>query len=492
MSGRPSPGTTGGTASRHLRIAFWLAILLSSALIIAAARGDLWFDELLSLSFARTSRSIADIFVRLHYDNNHPLNTVFLHWVGVHESLFIYRSLAVLSGIGSLLLVAYLAGRSWGSREALCSLVLTGTSYPLLLYFSEARGYAPAIFFALAAYALLQENQRCFHPARMVLFWAASILGVLSHATFIMATLAFCLGSLVQAIPAPGSWKQKSLRFAAHHGPPLVFFAWWNGFFLRDLVVVGGPIYPKWEVLAQASELLLGFPDGLGFAGVAMACVLGLVAAGVVGLLRARDTRWGFFLAMLCVSPAVLLFATRPVYLYFRYFILCFPFFYLLLARVICEWFRAWPNWGRWLLAAAVAMMVAGQAPRVGALISLGRGSYSRALARIAKCSPQEVVYLGGDHDFRNHLLFAFYAPRVPGGSRLHYIERPHWNEYPPDWFILESQDLAYQPPRELAVNDLGKYQLADEYRYSGISGWGWFVLRRETSDGRTEKGKAE
>jgi hypothetical protein len=475
-----------------MRGACWLAFLLSSALIVAAARGDLWLDELVSLSFARNAHSIADIFVRFPYDNNHPLNTLFLYLAGVRQALFIYRSFAVLSGIGSVFLVGYIAGRHWSCREALASIVLTGTSYPLLLYFSEARGYAPAIFFALAAYALLQQNLRRFHPAGMALFWAASILGVLSHATFILAILAFVIGSLAQEIPAAGSWRQKSLRLTAQHGPPLVFFAWWYGFFLKNMVVAGGPIYPKWNVLAQASALLLGLPEAPGFSGVAVAGVLAVVVVGLVSLLRARDPWWGFFLAMLGLAPACLLLAARPTYLYFRYFIVCVPFFYLLLSRLACRCSRAWPNGGRWWLVAAVAILVAGQTPRVSALVTLGRGSYAKALAHLAECSPPGIVYLGSDQDFRNHLLFAFYAPLVPGGNRLHYIEQSHWGEYPPDWFILHSQDLAYQPPREIEVDGIGKYQLASEYRFSGISGWGWFVFRREMPDDRTQGGKTE
>ncbi len=122
-----------GKSSRPMRGACWLAFLLSSGLIVVAARGDLWLDELMSLSFARNAHSIADIFVRFPYDNNHPLNTLFLYFAGVRQALFIYRSLAVLSGIGSVFLVGHIAGRHWGSREALASIVLTGTSYPLLL-----------------------------------------------------------------------------------------------------------------------------------------------------------------------------------------------------------------------------------------------------------------------------------------------------------------------------------------------------------------------
>ena len=38
------------------------------------------------------------------------------------------------------------------------AVLLGGCSYPLLLYFSEARGYGPAMFFSLACYFLLLEK----------------------------------------------------------------------------------------------------------------------------------------------------------------------------------------------------------------------------------------------------------------------------------------------------------------------------------------------
>lgn len=475
------PGTA--TRARTFRWAFGLVFLLSAALIVAAARGDLWLDELLSLSFARTSHSIADIFVRLHYDNNHPLNTVFLYWAGVHETLFVYRSFAVLCGIGSVVLVGYIAVRSWGSLEALCGMVLVGTSYPLLLYFSEARGYAPAIFFALAAYALLRENLRRFHPARLILFWAASILGVLSHSTFIMATVAFCVADMAHEIRASGSWRRKASQFAAHHALPLAFFVWWYGFFLRDMVIAGGPVYSEWSVLSRASALILGFPGAPGFPMAAMATVLAVIVAGAILLSQEGDPQWAFFLTVLCIAPAMMLIAARPTYLYFRYFILGFPFFYLLLSRMLCRGWRSWPNRGRWVLATCTALLIAGQTPRVYSLLTLGRGSYSGALAGIVKHSPNGIVFIGSDQDFRNHLLFAFYAPRVSGGDRLRYIEQPQWGEYPPDWFIVQSQEPSYRPPGGISVPNIGGCLLVDEYGFSGDSGWSWFLYRRETAD---------
>jgi hypothetical protein len=131
---------------------------------------------------------------------------------------------------------------------------------------------------------------------------------------------------------------------------------------------------------------------------------------------------------------------------------------------------------------AAVSLLIAGQIPRVWALDTLGRGSYSKALAQIAERSPDGIVLVGSDQDFRNHLLFAFYAPRVPGGNRLRYIEQSDWDRYPPDWLILQGQDPSYQPPRASVARGHA-YRLTDEYRFSGDSGWSWFLFRRETSD---------
>ncbi|HEY1302347.1 MAG TPA: hypothetical protein VGF24_02280, partial [Vicinamibacterales bacterium] len=54
--------------------------LLTAAigLRVIAARGDLWLDELWSLSFARQLDSPLQIWTSIHHDNNHPLNTLYL------------------------------------------------------------------------------------------------------------------------------------------------------------------------------------------------------------------------------------------------------------------------------------------------------------------------------------------------------------------------------------------------------------------------------
>src|SRR5262245_63569229 len=90
------------------RLALCFAYLLSWTLILVAARGDLWLDEIRSIEFARAAGSPIEIFTRFQHDNNHVLNTLFLWSVGVQSNLFVYWLLVVVLGIVVLVLVGSL------------------------------------------------------------------------------------------------------------------------------------------------------------------------------------------------------------------------------------------------------------------------------------------------------------------------------------------------------------------------------------------------
>jgi hypothetical protein len=458
-----------------------VTILLSAAAIITAARGDLWLDEVTSLSVAGKAQNFLEIFTIFHYDNNHPLNTLFLYLAGNQNNLFIYRILAVVSGIGSILLIGYVARKDWGRMEALCSVILAGTSYPLLLYFSEARGYAPAVFFGLAAYAILRVNLRDSSTLRLVLFWSASILGILSHATFIMLTVSFVVWGLAYEIKSDGTLRHKAGRLIAHHLPPLAFFGWWYLFFLKNMIIDGGPVYGTWTVIGQACALLLGFPDSSGFHDAAIILVLAFVAAGAISLHDKRDIKWTFFPTVIVFAPALMLLINHPLHLYFRYFFVCFPFFILLLAHLLCDWYRSPDISLRLLSFIAIALFLTGQVPRDYLLLKLGRGEYAAALEYIVNNSPKDVIVrVGSDHDFRNRTLFNFYSNRVAAGDRLRYIEQSQWVSNHPDWIIRHSQEINYNPGDNLLIKGIGKYHIERTYGFSGYSGFSWFLFRSE------------
>lgn len=475
-----APPTGWVKRDRYFFPAALIIVLLATAAIITAAQGDLWLDEVWSLKFAGESTSLLDIVRTFRHDNNHVLNTIYLYLVGPDQPLFVYRLLSVVAGIGSVVLAGYVAGRDWGRREALYALATVGSSYPLLLYFSEARGYAPAIFCGLAAYAALGRYPLGDRPWRLGLFWSVCVLGVLAHATFVILIVAFGCWGAAQSVLGGESTRTGLSRFLRWHAVPLAFLGVWQTIFISQLEIGGGPELDKVAVIGHAAALALGLPNNPAFRAIAIVLLLGMIILGAMVLRRLGDSRWVFFPMAIVLSPALLLLASRPQHFYFRYFLICFPFILLLLARIAgwCATSLHWP--GRWAGLAAVALVVALQWHRDLRLFTLGRGEYAGALKLIDESSSGDIVRVGSDHDFRNRLLFDFYSARLGRTSRLQYVDRPAWPQGPPDWIITHTQDGDSSPPSEIEVSGVGRYNLVKEYGFSGDSGWSWQLFRRD------------
>jgi hypothetical protein len=395
-----------------------------------------------------------DVF-GIRHDNNHVLSSLYLWFLGTTAPPYAYRLFAVACGIGSLLVIARIA-RRWTLAEAVASVVLVGTSFPLLLYFSEARGYAPAMFLALAAYALIQESDK---PSwRLVaLFWMVSILGVLAHLTFVFVTAALLT--------------IRRERYVALHSVPLLFIGVWYLAFVRDMSFNARLRYSLFDVAAQAGSLLLGIPER--WPGVVAVIAVGAVVAGGAFVLRRDGDAMAPFYPALLIAPLAAVLIMQPDFLYARYFAVFFPFFYLLLARLICRV----PV--RWAAVALVAVLVTAQSGRVWSLLAVGRGQYSRALARISAATGPRRIVLGSDNDFRTTMILSYYARRLrhPGG--IYYVARPDWSTTPPEWFIAQTQDFEKHPAAAGVLAGGAQYVLVDEYPYAGLSGWRWFVYRR-------------
>ncbi len=438
--------------------------LLSAGLMICAARGDLWLDEVWSIHYAREASSAADLLFRFKHDNNHFLNTLFLYCLGEQPTYIAYRLLSVVSGVGSILLLGHVARRDWGDPEALCSVALAGTSFPLLLYFSEARGYAPAIFFAILAYTVLAQNLISPKLPGLLIFWTASVLGILSHATFVMVSVALFMMNFLYSARTHEPRKKRLLEFFLHQVLPFAFIGFWYLFFLQHMAIGGGPIYEKSTVIKKAASLLLGFPDAAPFSTLAILAALAVIIGGTFSLYRAGHERWLFFVGVLLLAPALMLVFMQPRYLYFRYFIVCFPFFYLLVAHMVCRCFQAWSHPYKLLLTLAIFVSITGQAYRLDPLLTQGRSAYSAALAYLLKRSPEPTILIGSDNDFRNSMLLDFYAPRLTQNKNLRYIQQPDWHQAAPDWLFANSSESHPQPPGQYSIKGVGIYQLVADF----------------------------
>ncbi len=467
-----------GVSSEHIEKIFWVAAyVLVVALLLASARGDLWFDEIWSLSFVQSATSWWDVFTRLHHDNNHPLNSLFLYFFGLHQPFWVYRLPAVLAGIGSILLLGKIA-RRWGSFEEAAVVLVAGMAYPFLLYGSEARGYMPAIWWGLLSYVIREAWHRKRHWGRLLLLWMTMILGTLSHFTFIILLLSLFFLGVWEEFMAPATRLRKIRRLTVCWFPPFLFFAWFYWFFSRDMIIGGGPVVNKGDVLCRMAAILAGTPEIDGIPVLTFIGIILVIVAGILVMYREGE-RWLFYCCVLLVVPALFLLLVRSDYFYFRYLTLCFPFFYLLVAYLLGKCYRLLSGGGKWVPVIFIVLLIAGHFTRVGPLLVHGRGNYRSAVNYLAENSSQNPITIGSDHDFRNRLLLFFYARRLSCRHQFRYIPQENLRREPPEWFIAHTQDARRVPPRKIAVPGGRAYQIEGVYRSCPVSGWNWFLYRR-------------
>ncbi|SOB87884.1 Dolichyl-phosphate-mannose-protein mannosyltransferase [Sphingomonas guangdongensis] len=283
-----------------------LIAALAAALRIAAAQGGLWLDEAWSAVFARDVGAPAGVFLRIHHDNNHHLNTLWLQLVGFHAAPVLQRGLSIASGAATVLVAAAFAARR-GSVAAIVTAVLFAVSPILVTYGSEARGYAPMVLALLGAVLLIDRwlaDRR--EPPLAVALAVLFLFGLLAQLTFAFS------------IPALGGWVV--LRIWREGGPAAA---------LRDAARL--LILPLLTAAATLASVLILLPGAGGFQmgaftpftltelghgyGTMLAYALGLplpaaaviAAAGVAAAVLVRDpviaSRRPFYLLAIVAAP---------------------------------------------------------------------------------------------------------------------------------------------------------------------------------------------
>ena len=169
------------------RLSWWglvgLITLAGLALRIAAARGGFWTDEAWSMIYAAQARDAAGVFLRINHDNNHHLYTLWLQAVGMRASPLLARAPAIVAGTLAIPIAALLFHRR--SRiAALVAALLFAICPTLIVFGSEARGYAMMLLAALTM-VLLVTRAAEDRPTPGLRWWLALIaaLGMFSHLT---------------------------------------------------------------------------------------------------------------------------------------------------------------------------------------------------------------------------------------------------------------------------------------------------------------------
>ena len=444
-------------------------LVLAAALLRASClRTELWIDEIWSLNFARGAKSALGVFLDIHHDNSHPINTLWLYFVSGSRDWAVFRLLSFACGV---LTVAALGVDPEDRPRGLLTAALAALSVPLILYSTEARGYAPMALCAVVC-RLLLAGPRPPSTRRAAAFALVATLGLFSQALF-----ACVLAALFVEALAKFPRKEHGRTLLALFGPPALLFA----------------LY----ALNQLGRMQFGLGSSRSFSSAAIGALAqwaGAPSAGPLSLFGAA------VLAALCVVELARLRRERPLEFRFyatlfaaavapvaavafrseRYFFACAPFALILAAGSLARLLRG-GRAARAAGAALIGLFALGGAVQVRALATAGRGHYMEAVQRMGAETPGDVVTVGSDHDFRNGMLLDYYAAYLPPSKRLVYVHAEERAASPPDWIVTHGQftDARLAPIALTYPGAPGVYRLVEVYPYAGLSGWTWMLYRR-------------
>jgi hypothetical protein len=444
----------------------FVAIFLIAALLrLPGLFTELWLDEIRALSNVAAIGSAAEVFTGIHHDSNHWLVSLWMYALGQEASFWMYRLPSFLAGVAAVLVVGWLAEVD-GTNPRL-PMLMTATSFPLVFYSSEARGYALAALAGLVALLCLVRWTESGGVRWLAAYALAVSVGILSHLSFVLVLVAAVVYSLVLV----GRGRLSFGRALAVQIVPFLLLVALVVTDLRYFGIGGGTREPPGALLAQTASLALGGPvEGRGVLLFAVLSAVVLVAELVRRVRRYWPNRrskeprpylW-VFLAATVLLPVWVALAIDPPFLFPRYFLVSIVFVPLLVASLASSLRRPWPVVVLvvWLVANGYSLL---QFAREG------RGCYEEALRFLLEASDDDVVTVGSDHDLRNERILRFYRGRMGAeGKRLRYVKEEERVETGVDFWIG-----SYEGSR------CDSCVLLRSYPSSTLSGARWVLYRR-------------
>jgi hypothetical protein len=449
---------------------------------VVAASNSLWLDEIWSLRLAEQAESAIEILTRFRVDNNHLLNTLSLYVTGPGRAPLAYRLPAIAAGTLTVIAAGWI-GAQRGRVEQWTAMLLVTTSFLLVQYSSEARGYALAILLAFISYESLRRHLETGRPAWGSLFAVAAAGGLLAHPTFAFCYLAAVYWSVTTWLTRPAKWHRLALSAVLCHALPIASGCLLYFFHLRNVDLGGGPDYSLGEILIEAGSLAVGGPQG---GGVAL-CVSVVFAAGVIIglrlLMRERSAEWTFFVVAV-ILPVIQAAVARPPFLFARYFLISIAFGLLLCSFALAHLARR-GRYGKICYVLILLLFVSGNLWHTGELVRRGRGQYAKALAYMAAATTSKRTTISSDHNHGIRMLVEFYGREFAPQHEFEYLDMGgDWTEGPPDWLIIHQPRVwAVPTPRASYEVEGTGYTFQRTFDCAKLSGWQWHCYRKQPSE---------
>lgn len=482
---RRGPPISSDAPPRRLIIFAVLALTLAGLLLrLAAARGDLWLDEIWSLQNLEKLHGVGGIFLGISEDNNHYLNSLWLWLVGPNAPPLLIRLEAVICGTLTIPVAAVLCGRA-GAAAGLAGAALTAGAALFVHYGSEARGYAGLILMIFIAAEALERFLETFATGKTgmsrLAFGGAVALGALFHLTMLPAAVALVIATLLR-LYLRGTPFLRSLSAAIDLAIPAILGA------VPALVclILGAMNVHKFQLglqvpfsierlvqgLATLDAATLGLPyDWPSWTLVFVTAVLVLTACVVI-----RKDQRVLPLAVLLLPPIIGALVHMPNVHIARFYLVSALGFVLLVAAVFA---LLWQKRRFGLAILLVLELAIGNGFNLAPLLTRGRGDYQSVIKRME--AEGQATYTSNMEAEVNRIV-RFYDMRLDGNPGGHLVQAnsADWCSAPPDWFILSDDPAGEAPRRAFGRGPCGAvYALKMTMQPAPLSGLRWALYRR-------------
>jgi hypothetical protein len=472
-----------GSRRGRADLVFLGIIVFAAAVRLPGLATDFWLDEIWTLDMIQQRTNTAlDVFTSIRHSNNHHLNTLYFYLLGEQEHWSVYRLHSLAAGIATVWL-AFRIGARAGRLEALLASGLCATSYLLIHFSSEARGYAMAVFFSVAAFETLLRYRDEPRPMRAVLFTALTCLGFLSHLMFLHTFVAAAAWMVLVQLRGTKDSSTNTLservvaaarRMIVLFGPATLFLVWLYFADIRDTKIGEGPEITLSAVIVKALSYTFGGPPSGALAVLVAAFTSACWLGSIAWLARRGVDECVFYATVIVVSPVLSFVAMQPELFFVRYFLLGTTFGFIALAFPLAA---AWRAGG--VLRAGVAVLLAlalfGNAVLVTRFYRYGRGAYLETMRTIAESTSDVLPTVAGDHRFRVRSVVRFYNKYLPPHQQLILVDQRQY----PEWLLLHRIGDLGQVEPALGDAEGHRYILERTARYSDLSGWHWLAYRR-------------
>jgi hypothetical protein len=474
MSDRPSQGLFPDRKSLFCLAAVVGILVVAAGVRILGALNDLWLDEIWSLQLVRQVSSPLGVFTQIHRENNHYLNSLCLYFLGPHGNWPGYRIPSLVAGLGAVIL-AWLIGRRRAVTCAFFAMLLLGFSYVMVLYSSEARGYAALVFFSLLSFYVLERHLEQPGWPTACLLSISETLGLLAQLSFVCFLGAALVWSGWRLVRANPGGRRGWAPLLACHALPLLTAGWLYFIDIRLMTMGGGTHSHVLKIYADSLAWTLGAPAGLPLPVTALLAAA-MLGAGLWMLGRERSDRLVFFAGIL-VAPILMIQLVRVEVIYVRFFLTGMVFSMILISSLLARLYqRSGMGKGICLLFLAAYFLANGW--QLMTLFRAGRGRDSEAGRFMIEHTKGPLVTIGCDNDFRVFIPLQLYVPEMKEKKPVEYCGMNSRPPGGPEWVVFHKESFE-EPvaPGALIADEAGNhYELMKTYPTAPLSGLHWFI----------------